>query len=260
MNHRFLFAAFALVGAMAAHAQSPEDKGLAIAQEAEQRGEGYGDSQATMTMVLRNRNGDEAIRSLRSQTLEVADDGDKSLIVFDEPRDVAGTALLTHAHTDRDDDRWLYLPALRRVKRIASSGQTGAFMGSEFAYEDLGSQEIEKYRFKWLRDETVDGVAMHVLERIPKDENSGYSRQVVWMDQAELRLQKVAFYDRKGEHLKTLTATGYAQFLDRYWRPLQLDMVNHVTGKSTTLTFEDYVFDNGFLDRDFDENSLANVR
>ncbi|WP_228348292.1 outer membrane lipoprotein-sorting protein [Flagellatimonas centrodinii] len=260
MNHRFFFAAVALAGAMAAHAQSAEDKGLAIAQEAEQRGEGYGDSQATMTMVLRNRNGDEAIRSLRSQTLEVADDGDKSLIVFDEPRDVAGTALLTHAHSDSDDDRWLYLPALRRVKRIASSGQTGAFMGSEFAYEDLGSQEIEKYRFKWLRDETVDGVDMHVLERIPKDENSGYSRQVVWMDQAELRLQKVVFYDRKGEHLKTLTATGYAQFLDRYWRPLRLDMVNHVTGKSTTLTFEDYVFDNGFLDRDFDENSLANVR
>ncbi len=260
MNHRYLIAAAALVCASATHAQTPEEKGLAIATEAEQRDEGYGSTESTMTMVLRNRNGDEAVRTLRSRTLEVADDGDKSLVVFDEPRDVAGTALLTHAHTEGDDDRWLYLPALRRVKRIASSGQSGSFMGSEFAYEDLGGQEIAKYDFTWLRDETVEGTDMHVLQRIPKDQNSGYSKQVVWLDQAELLLRKVTFYDRKGELLKTLTAGEYQQFLDRHWRPRQLDMVNHITGKSTTLRFADYAFDVGLSDRDFDENSLANVR
>ena len=260
MNHRYLIAAVALVCATVSHAQTPEEKGLAIATEAEQRDHGYGSTESTMTMILRNRNGDEAVRSLRSRSLEVEDDGDKSLVVFDEPRDVAGTALLTHAHTEGDDDRWLYLPALRRVKRIASSGQSGAFMGSEFAYEDLGGQDIAKYHFKWLRDETVDGVEMHVLERIPKDDNSGYSRQVVWLDQQHLLLRKVEFFDRKGALLKTLSAGTYDQYKGRHWRPQQLDMVNHITGKSTTLRFQDYAFDVGLTDRDFDENSLANVR
>lgn len=252
-------ALLAPVGAFAA-AMTPEEKGLAIAREAEARGKGYGDSQATMTMVLRTRAGDEATRSLRSRVREVPGAGDQSLIVFDQPRDVAGTALLTHSHKERDDDRWLYLPAVKRVKRIASSGQSGAFMGSEFAFEDLGSQEVEKYDFTWLRDEDLNGVAMHVLERRPKDRNSGYIRQVVWLDVADLRIHQVDFYDRRDGLMKTLTVDGFIQHADRYWRPLKLEMVNHQTGKSTSLTFADYRFGTGLTDNDFSESRLSNVR
>jgi outer membrane lipoprotein-sorting protein len=241
-------------------ADSPEQKGLEIAEQAERRDEGWGDSAATMQMILRNRQGEEATREIRSRALEVKDDGDKSLIIFDQPKDVEGTALLTWSHKVEDDDRWLYLPALKRVKRIAGNNKSGPFMGSEFAFEDLGSQEVEKYSYKYLRDEELGGENCYVVERYPVDKNSGYTRQVMWIDQSEYRAQKIEFYDRKQSLLKTLEFKDYAQHLDRYWRPARMDMVNHQTGKSTTLLFRDYKFRNGYSDRDFDQASLKTAK
>lgn len=255
-----LVALVLLAVASVAQAETPEQKGLAIAVESEKRNDGYGDSSATLQMILRNRAGEESKREIRSKTLEVTGDGDKSLIVFDEPKDVQGTALLTFAHKQGDDDRWLYLPALKRVKRIASSNKSGPFMGSEFAFEDLGSQEIEKYSYKWIKDEAFEGQDCFVFERYPTDENSGYTRQVVWMDKKEYRPLKIEFYDRKQSLLKTLSFAGYEKYLGKFWRPGKLDMVNHQTGKSTTLTFSNYKFKSGLSSRDFDQNSLQSAR
>lgn len=246
--------------AFAASAQSPEERGLEIATEADQRDAGWGDSTSTLTMTLRNKQGQESTREMRSRALEVADDGDKSMIIFDEPKDVRGTALLTFSHKSGDDDQWLYLPALKRTKRIASRNKSGPFMGSEFAYEDLSSQEIEKYSYKYLRDEELNGRKCFVMERYPVDKSSGYTRQIVWMDQERYVPNKVEFYDRKKSHLKTLDMHEYQQYKSKHWRPLRLEMVNHQTGKSTTLRFSEYNFDQGFSDRDFDKASLARVR
>lgn len=249
-----------LNAAAGAENKTPEDKGLAIAVEADQRDQGWGDSRADMEMILRNAQGETSEREIRVRTLETADDGDKSLTIFDEPADVAGTAFLSYTHATDPDDQWLYLPALKRVKRIASANKSGPFMGSEFAFEDLSSQEVEKYSYKWLRDETLDGQDCFVVERIPQYEHSGYTRQVVWIDKAEYRAQKVEYYDRKGAHLKTLTFHDYEEYMDQYWRAHRMEMVNHLNGKSTTLTWSDYEFDNGFTDRDFDRNTLKRVR
>ncbi|MCY3732308.1 MAG: outer membrane lipoprotein-sorting protein, partial [Rhodospirillaceae bacterium] len=141
--------------AIPAHAQNPtpEQLGLDIATEARERGRGFGNFTARQTMVLRNRQGQESRRELRVKVLEVEGDGDRSLFVFDEPRDVAGTALLIHAHREAADDQWLYLPALTRVKRISSSNRSGSFMGSEFAYEDMSVPEVEKFTYRYLREE-----------------------------------------------------------------------------------------------------------
>ena len=111
------------LGAVPAHSESatPEEIGLKIAQDSRAREAGFGNFTAQQTMVLRNKHGQESRRQLRVKVLEVSDDGDKSLFVFDEPRDVQGTALLIHAHRESADDQWLYLPALKRVKRISSS-------------------------------------------------------------------------------------------------------------------------------------------
>ena len=164
-----------------------------------------------MVMILRNRHGEESRRRIRLRTLEVDNDGDKSLTIFDSPKDVTGTAFLNFTHKVGDDDQWLYLPALKRVKRISSSNKSGSFMGSEFAYEDIASQEIEKYTYKWLRDEMYNSVECFVVERYPVDrENSGYSRQVSWLDKEEYRTRKVEYYDRKDAHLKTLTMSDPA--------------------------------------------------
>ena len=152
-----LWVALLALLAAPAFAETPEEKGLAIATEGDHRNDGFGDSSSTMQMILRNKQGEESKREIRNRSLEGKDDGDKSMIVFDQPKDVAGTALLTFTHKKADDDRWLYLPAVKRVKRIASSNKSGPFMGSEFAYEDLGSQELEKYKHKYLGDVQPQG-------------------------------------------------------------------------------------------------------
>lgn len=241
-------------------AETAEEKGLAIAVEADKRDEGFGDSTADMTMELRNKQGDSSTRYIRIKTLEVIGDGDKSMSIFDEPADVKGTAFLTFSHAIKPDEQWLYLPALKRVKRINSKNKSGPFMGSEFAYEDIASQEIEKYTYKYLRDETLNGIDCFVIERYPAYEHSGYTRQVVWINKAEYRPEKVVFYDRKNSLLKTLTYDGYQQYLDKFWRADQMNMENHQTGKSTTLTWSNYQFRTGLEDRDFNKNSLKRAR
>jgi len=241
-------------------AETPEEKGLAIAMEDDKRDNGFIDYQANMEMILKNRHGEESIRYLRTKNLEVKDDGDKSLVVFDKPRDIKGTALLNFTHKTGIDDQWLYLPALKRVKRISSANKSGSFMGSEFAYEDVTSQEVEKYTYKWIRDETYEGMECFVFERYPAYKNSGYTRQVVWLDKKEYRLLKIDFYDRKNSLLKTQTFCGYHQYMEKYWHPDEMFMQNHQTGKSTLLKWSDYKFKNGFKDRDFNRNSLKRAR
>jgi len=185
------------------------------------------------------------------------DDGDKSLITFESPLDVKGTASLTYTHKTGDDDQWLFLPALKRVKRISSSNKSGPFMGSEFANEDLSSQEVEKYTYKWLKDENLNGQECHVMERYPVDaKNSGYTKQVVWINKNNYRAEKTEFYNRTGALLKTLYMRNYKQYLGKYWRAGEMYMENHLTGKTTLLTFQDYQFKTGLSENDFSQNSL----
>ena len=243
-----------------AQEESPEEKGLRIARETSARNDGFGNFTAGMKMVLRDRQGRESVREMRFKVLEVPEDGDKSLFVFERPRDVRGTALLTHAHINTPDDQWLYLPALKRVKRINASKRSGSFMGSEFSYEDMSSPEVEEYTHEYLRDEPCGELACTVTEQIPLDKESGYSRKVVWQDTGELRAWKMELYDRKGSHLKTLTFADYRQYLDRYWRAGEQTMVNHLTGASTVLEWTDFRFRTSLDEGEFSKTALRRVR
>ncbi|WP_186176067.1 outer membrane lipoprotein-sorting protein [Vibrio jasicida] len=260
LNTRLKVAVIAASFLMTPFSWADETKGLEIAQERKTRDEGWRDSVATMQMILRNAQGESSTRAMRLKSLEVVDDGDKGLTIFDEPRDVKGTAFLNHSHTVGSDDQWLYLPALKRVKRIASRNKSGPFMGSEFAYEDLSSFEIEKYRFNYLKDDAIKGQDTFVLEQIPTDTNSGYTKQVVWLDKAHYRPMKVEFYDRKGALLKTLVFSDYKQYLNQYWRAHTMAMTNHQTGKSTELTTSELTFQTGLKDTDFNKNILKRVK
>jgi outer membrane lipoprotein-sorting protein len=241
-------------------AQTPEEQGLAIAQEADRRDSGFDDYTSDVKMILKNKHGQESTREIRSRTFEVDGDGDKSMTIFDKPRDVKGTALLSFTHKEGPDDQWLYLPALKRVKRIASDNKSGPFMGSEFAYEDISSQEVEKYTYKFLRDDTFNGMDVFVFERYPVDKKSGYTRQIVWLDKEHYKERKIEFYDRKNALLKTLLFNDYNQYLDQYWRAHDMHMENHQTGKSTSLLQSNYQYRTGLSDRDFDKNSLKRIR
>ena len=267
MFGRVMVTALAIVGiAQAAPtgtaAQAPEERGLAVAQAADANDVGWGDNRSNMRMVLRNRAGQESTRALRRMALETHGDGlgDRSIIVFESPRDIEGTALLSHTRILDPDDQWLYLPALRRVKRISSGNKSGPFVGSEFAYEDLVSQEVEKYAYRWLRTEPCGDLECDVVERLPEYENSGYARQVVWWDTAEHRAQRVDFYDRKDVLLKTLTAHGFKVYGEGFWRPDRMVMENHQNGKTTELVFEGWEFGSGLAEDDFTPSRLRRAR
>lgn len=248
-----------------AQAETPEEKGLAIAKESDRRDLGWDNSRVSMKMILKNAHGQSSIRELRQQSLENDDpsEGDKSISLFDKPRDVEGTAFLSFTHILEPDDQWLYLPALKRVKRISSANKSGPFMGSEFAYEDLTSFEVDKFAYTWLRDEPCgkdNTMTCFVIHQVPKYENSGYTKRIVWIDRAEYRPIKIEFYDRKEELLKTLEYRDYKQYLDQYWRSSEMEVVNHQTGKSTVLEFEDYEFRTDIDEGDFSPRRLERLR
>lgn len=240
---------------------SPEQSGIAIFREADRRESGYQDLTVDLEMILRNARGAESRRNLRIRQLEVPDDGDKLLIIFDSPKPIRGTALLSYAHKVEPDDQWLYLPAAKRVKKITSRNKSGPFLSSEFAYEDLALQEIEKYSYRLIETEQINGEEFVIVERIPVDEYSGYARQVVKLDTTELRIHHISYYDRRNRLLKTLEVDGYRKYADRYWKAQRMLMTNQQTGKSTELRWQNYAFATGLEDvRDFSTNSLRRSR
>lgn len=249
-----------IVSATITDTLGPDEKGHAIALEADKRDSGFVDMSSNMKMILKNNRGGEAVRLLRVRTLEQVNNGDKSLLIFDSPRDVKGTSLLSFTHKFKADDQWLYLPTLKRVKRISQANQSGPFVGSEFAYEDISSQEIEKYTYKYIRDEVFDSRDHYVVEADPVNPKSGYSRQLVWLDKDHFRIWKIEYFDKKGLHLKTMTASDFNRYLGKYWRPGLRSMVNHVTGKTTDLVFSDFVFQSDLDVSTFTKTALQKVR
>lgn len=252
----------AMAEVTAARGDSPASlKGFEISARADRTDRGFGDSEVEMEMVLRNAAGQESRRSLKFLTLEVQDEnvGDKSLVLFGSPRDIEGTALLSHAKILEPDDQWLYLPALKRVKRISSANKSGPFVGSEFAFEDFTTQELNKYDYLYLREETVNGMKMDVVERIPRYKNSGYTRQVSWVDQDIYQVRKVEFYDRRDTLLKTLQLEDYRDYKG-IWRSQKLSMVNHKTLKTTDMVYKDYKFGVGLTENDFVKGKLSRLR
>lgn len=232
-------------------------KGLGIAKEVQDRDSGWGNTSAEMTMKLINKKGNTSERKMTLKTLEIEHDGDKALTVFQEPRDVKGTAFLSFSHALEADQQWLFLPALKRVKRISSSNKSGPFLGSEFAFEDLSSFEVEKYDYEFIRDDKYNDLDIAVVKYIPKYEFSGYQFLDVWIDTAEYRIQKIDYYDRKGELLKTSKFNKYKSFLEgKYWRSMEYVVENHQTGKKTILDWTNYIFDSGLTDADFNKNAL----
>jgi hypothetical protein len=244
------------------NAFSAEEKGRAIAQEADRRHSGFGDSVAELTMTLVGSDNRERTRRLTWQTLEGTepDAGDKSLTLFHEPRDIAGTAFLSHTYIDRADEQWLYLPSLRRVRRIAPANQSSAFVGSEFSYEDLLSDEVERFEYRWLRDESCGESLCFVIERYPRDPDSGYSKQLVWLDQDEFRPMQIEFHDRRERREKTLSLADYRQYEDRFWRAHTMTMDNHLTGRRTVLEFGEFEFRSGLSAAAFDPSALRRLR
>ena len=147
-----------------------------------------------------------------------------------------------------------------RVKRIASKNKSGPFLGSEFSFEDFSFQEVEKYEYKYIRDEEYEEMLCHVIERIPLDPYSGYTKQIVWIDTEKFLIRKIHHFDRKSFHLKTQLFLDYEIYDEAYWQPHRVVMNNNQNGKSSILSFKEVKYKNGLTDRDFSQNSLKRSR
>jgi len=226
-----------------------------IALKADKVTDGFESSVAKTQMILINASGQKSVRDLLMKTLE-GENGDKTISTFLSPADVKGTKVLGWEHVDRDDDQWLYLPALKRVKRIASRNKSGSFMGSEFSYEDIGNQNPQKYTFSGEPQKvTLDGVECYKGVRVPKDKNSGYTKQVTWVDTKDFLIRKVDYYDRKKELLKTAIFSDYKQ-IEGIWRVGKIEMKNHQNDKSTILLWKEDKIKVGLKDKDFTKREL----
>lgn len=238
-----------------------EEQGWTIFREKDRRESGYQDLQVDLEMVLRDRRGTESRRDLSISQLEMSDDGDRLLVVFNTPKPIRGTALLSHSHLQGPDDQWLYLPAQRRVKKIASRNRSGPFLGSEFAYEDLALEEVEKFDYRLIGAEPCSAAQCLRVERVPHDEYSGYSRQEVLLHAPTLRIERIDYFDRHGRPLKVLTSDGYQLHEGRFWKPQRMFMENLQTGKTTELFWKDFRFATGLdAERDFSTNALMRAR
>lgn len=246
--------------ALPAAADEAADRGLEIAREAERVYDDYAGQYGEAALIIRTANGNEAVRRMHARSLNT-EEGSLNLTVVDEPPDVAGTALMTHSHDNRSDEQWLFLPALNRVKRIAAGNRSGSFMGSEFTYEDFTAQPVAKFDFRLLREETFAGEPCYVLERIPKaDTKSAYARHVVWMDKAHYRTHEVAYYNRAGQHQKTLRSTDFKQYPNGQWRPGEMTMTNHLSGSVSVLQWSEIEFTDRYTERDFTVDALKRAR
>jgi len=266
MLHLKLSKLLSVLGVLAfatpAQAQTPEQKGYEISKRGEESDRGYQDSRVELKMILRNANNQETSRVLTITNLEVPslEEGDKSMVVFSEPADIDGTALLSHAKILDPDDQWLFLPALKRVKRISSVNKSGPFVGSELAFEDFTSQELGKYNYKYIGEDACGALMCDMVERYPLYEHSGYTKQIAWQDQDVHQVRKVDYYDRKGQLLKTLVFDDYREYDGGVWRSHTYKITNHQTGKSTDLLFSDYQFKLGLDDKDFVQSVLRRAR
>lgn len=260
MSFVFRLIAAILLLTTPALAQTAAEKGLRIAREASERGSGWVDLAVSGEMTLISKGGQTSTRRFDAQWVENAGGGSRSLLIFRWPGDIRNTALLTHTYDNRRDDQWLYLPSLSKVRRISSSGRSGSFVGSEFAFEDMVDQDIDRFEHVWVRDEPCPTAGRcHVIDRSPRDK-SGYSLQRVWFDTKNLRIQQVKYFDRRGANLKTLLVTGYKLYAGRYWRAEKMTMRNHLTGKATVLNWRDYRFNVGVNPNTLTPNALKRIR
>ena len=234
-----------------AYAQSAQS----VAKQSFEAVSGYQSSIAKARMILKNANGVQNKRQLIMKRYEKAT-GDKSFLEFLYPLDIKGTKLLSFERIAKDDRQWLYLPELKRTKRISSRNKSGSFMGSEFSYEDISTQNYLNYSYKGeAKEAQKNGKNYLQIERIPKDGNSGYSRQTAWIDPQTYLIAFGEYYDKENRLLKKVAFSKYRKIKGVY-RVQTIEIQNVQNGKSTILTLDKEEIKVGLQEQDFSKKAL----
>jgi hydrophobe/amphiphile efflux-3 (HAE3) family protein len=223
------------------------------------------DEQVEIEMQLINKQGQKRDRRVSWVLKNDAQRNQKGLIRFLAPADVRGTALLSIENADREDDQWLYLPALKKSRRISAGNKSDSFVGSDFAYEDLGAEEIDQHDYRLLREDTLDGAPVYVVEATPNSDErrkeSGYSRREIFVLKDNAAIARIDFYDRQKELLKVLRARDIRQVPStKTWRAQTIEMVNQKTGHRTVIVYGQFVINKGLGDDTFTIRELERDR
>ncbi len=250
--------ASSLVGV--AYADDP--KAREIMQKVQDRDDG--DNQTSkMEMLLIDKRGSERVRELLSLRKDKGVD-DYSMMFFLSPADVEDTAFLTYDYhdPDQDDDQWLYLPALKKTKRIASSGKSGSFMGSDFSYADMTERPLSRYEYRILQESEVDGHRVWVIESIPIDKEeikeTGYTKSVLFIRQDNFVQVRAKIWLKKGGRNKYMEVKELEQ-IDGIWVPTLITMTTKKSSETqhkTILRISDVQFDQPL---DFDSFTVRGI-
>lgn len=232
-------------------AKAQEMTGLQIMQENDKQFS-FKTETSQLTMELINSSNKKRTRTIERFTIRDDNDHTSTLIRFLQPSDVKGTGFLSVEHSKDDESRYLYLPALKKSRRISAGEDSDAFMGSDFSYEDLDQMELNEYSFKLLGNEDIDGKVCYKVEVIPTSSRrkkiTGYSKRIYYLNRENFVVTKVDFYDKHGSLLKRLTATDIRQVYDNFYRAYTLIMENVKTRHKTVLMYKNYSINNSEID------------
>ncbi len=213
-------------------------------------------TQGELIMTLTNKQGEERVRKLTQYLLNEGDT-EKKIMFFTAPADVKGTSFMNWSYSSgKDDDQWIYLPALKRTKRISSSGKGDYFMGSDFTYDDLGDRHPTSDTHQLVREEGLNGVDCYVVESTPKDPDYMYSRTLTWVDKSRFIGLKRAFYDEDGDLLKILTIKSIDE-INGILTILETEMEQVQKNHRTNMKFSNVKVNQGISANKFTERSMT---
>lgn len=210
-------------------------------------------SASVAKLTIHSKKGTDRIREVIMKSKDYGD-VTKEVIVFTTPKDVAGTGYLMFDYEDenKDSDNWLYMPAMKKTRRIASSGTEaeGSFMGTDFTYEDMGDRKISKDDYTLLGEETVDGVECYKVDCVSKAHTEKDPRRVVYIGKDDFILRKCEFYDRQNQLHRVLTCTDFTT-IDGFTTAQVLKMENVQSGTYSLIETKDIVYNGAKIDDGF---------
>lgn len=229
--------------------------GLEVIQNAYNRPTGD-NMQGDLSMILINSRGEKRVREIKQFTKDYGN-MDKKIMFFISPADVRNTSFMSWNYDDptKSDDQWIYLPALKRVKRISSDSKGDYFMGSDFTYDDLGDRHPLDDTHRIIREEVLNGKSVYVVESIPKDKDYMYSRTITWINKDNWVGLKKEFYDEDGDLLKILTVDEQ-QVFDEIIIITKMSMSNIQKNQSTVMSFSNVILNRGIDDSYFTERIM----
>jgi len=237
--------------------------GMEVAKKTDERNDGANVSRK-LIMELVDKRGKSRVRETRAFRKYFGDER-RTAIFYKTPSSVKGTAFLVYDYPDAkvDDDQWLYLPALRKTRRISASNRGDYFLGTDFTYEDIKLESklsVEDYRYKTVGRETVDGNECYVLEGVPVDSKTakelGYSKTKAWVDAKNWMIRKGEFWDVAGNHLKTTQIKDIRQ-VQEIWTGHTIQVENHKTGHKTKFIFSEVDYATVIDDDFFTQQTLV---